>query len=194
MRPYGDRAFVITPPDPAGMAAAARSVTGVVDAIPGARDLVVVCAEPRLVKDIAEAVEALAPQPVSGQGDIVTVPVRYDGADLDTVAGLVGCAADDVVRQHTAPVYTVALMGFAPGFAYLSGLDGKLAAVPRRREPRGHVPVGAVALAGGWTGVYPVSSPGGWHLLGSTDTLLWDATRLAPALLRPGMRVRFEPA
>lgn len=194
MRAYGDRAFVITPPDPAGVAAAARSVAGVVDAIPGARDLVVVCAEPGLVTGIAEIVESLSPRLVSSQDEILTVSVRYDGADLGAVAEVVGCDVDDVVQQHTTPVYTVALMGFAPGFGYLSGLEARLAAVPRRREPRGHVPVGAVALAGGWTGVYPVSSPGGWQIVGSTDTVLWDVSRQPPALLRPGVRVRFESA
>lgn len=195
MRAYGDRAFVVTPDDPAGVAAAARSVAGVVDAIPGAHDLVVVCADPGLVREVAQVVESLVPQGTPDAPDeTLTLPVRYDGPDLDVVAGLAGLDADEVVRRHCAATYAVALMGFAPGFGYLRGLDPRLAAVPRRDEPRGRVPAGAVALAGGWTGVYPLASPGGWHLLGSTDAALWDLARTPPALLRPGIRVRFEPA
>lgn len=194
MRPYGDRAFVVTPADPAGVAVAARSVAGVVDAIAGAHDLVVVCAEPSVVPQVADIVESLAPQELPGAGgDVLTVPVRYDGPDLEAVAGLAGLDADEVVRRHCGPTYAVALMGFAPGFGYLRGLDPALAAVARRAEPRGRVPAGAVALAGGWTGVYPVASPGGWHLVGHTEAVLWDLARTPPALLRPGVRVRFEP-
>jgi biotin-dependent carboxylase-like uncharacterized protein len=122
----------------------------------------------------------------------VTIPVRYDGADLADVAKATGLSEDEVVSVHTGPNYTVAFTGFAPGFGYLTGLDERLR-LPRRDTPRTRVPAGAVAVAGEFTGVYPRPSPGGWHLLGSTTAPLWDPSREAPALLRPGMTVRFEP-
>jgi KipI family sensor histidine kinase inhibitor len=83
-------------------------------------------------------------------------------------------------------------VGFAPGFAYLGELDPKLV-LPRRAEPRPRVPAGAVAIGGAHTGVYPFATPGGWHLIGRTDAVLFDSHRAAPALLRVGDRVRFEP-
>lgn len=194
MKPYGDRAFVITPRDPCLVAEAARSVTGVVDAVPGAQDLVVVCARPELVPSIARLVESLEPPFRPPDAEPVTVPVRYDGADLDEVSRLTGLDRREVIRRHSAATYRVAFMGFAPGFAYLGGLDPALAAVGRRAEPRPRVPAGSVALAGGWTGIYPASSPGGWHLLGTTTAVLWDLARRPPAVLRPGVALRFEPA
>lgn len=95
-----------------------------------------------------------------------------------------------MVRIHTAAEFRVAFCGFAPGFGYLTGL-GERYAVPRRATPRTAVPAGSVGLAGPYTGVYPRSSPGGWQLIGTTDSVLWDATREPAALLSPGTRVRF---
>ncbi len=95
-----------------------------------------------------------------------------------------------MVAAHTGTAWTAAFSGFAPGFAYLTGGDPRLS-VPRRAEPRTRVPAGAVALAGGFSGVYPRASPGGWQLLGRTDLAVWDLARDPPALLRPGVRVRF---
>ncbi|MCB1289862.1 MAG: carboxyltransferase domain-containing protein, partial [Mycobacterium sp.] len=101
--------------------------------------------------------------------------------------------ADEVVAAHTDTPWRVGFGGFAPGFAYLVGGDPRLA-VPRRAEPRTRVPAGAVALAGEFSGIYPRDSPGGWQIIGRTDAVLWDADRLQPALLAPGMRVRFRAA
>lgn len=120
----------------------------------------------------------------------VEVPVRYDGPDLGVVAAAWGCDPDEVVARHTATVFTSVFCGFAPGFAYLSGLPAELA-VPRRDHPRARVPAGSVALADAWCGAYPTASPGGWQLLGTTDAVLWDVDREPPALLAPGTRVRF---
>jgi KipI family sensor histidine kinase inhibitor len=120
----------------------------------------------------------------------VSVPVRYDGPDLAEVASLWGVSEHEVVRIHTAAEFRVAFCGFAPGFGYLTGL-GERYAVPRRTTPRTTVPAGSVGLAGPYTGVYPRSSPGGWQLIGTTDTVLWDASREPAALLSPGTRVRF---
>ncbi|WP_134772016.1 5-oxoprolinase subunit B family protein [Ornithinimicrobium flavum] len=123
--------------------------------------------------------------------DVIVVPVRYDGPDLEEVARLTGLGEDEVVLAHTGVVWTVAFIGFAPGFAYLAGGDPRLH-VPRRPSPRTSVPAGAVGLAGEWSGIYPRPSPGGWQLLGRTELVLWDVERDPPALLTPGARVRFE--
>jgi KipI family sensor histidine kinase inhibitor len=121
------------------------------------------------------------------------IPVTYDGPDLDEVAREAGITTAEVVRRHTAPVYTVAFSGFAPGFAYLTGVDPALM-LPRRPVPRTQVPAGSVAVSGQYTSVYPRSSPGGWHLLGRTTAVMWDLARDRPALLAPGNNVRFTQA
>ncbi|MBF4568310.1 allophanate hydrolase subunit 1 [Plantibacter sp. VKM Ac-2880] len=121
----------------------------------------------------------------------VVIPVRYDGADLQETAALLGTDADGLVARHTGCVWTVAFSGFAPGFAYLVGGPTWPFEVPRLSVPRTAVPAGAVALAGAFSGVYPRASPGGWRIIGSTDTVLWDTTADPPALLVPGERVRF---
>ncbi|UUU35320.1 allophanate hydrolase subunit 1 [Streptomyces sp. CA-210063] len=122
--------------------------------------------------------------------DVVEIPVRYDGPDLSDVAAHWGVDAAEVARIHAAAEFRVAFCGFAPGFGYLTGLPRE---VPRRATPRTAVPAGSVALAGPYTGVYPRSSPGGWQLIGTTDTVLWDHARVPAALLAPGTRVRFTP-
>ncbi|WP_309132399.1 urea amidolyase family protein [Brevibacterium sp.] len=121
----------------------------------------------------------------------VTIDVRYDGEDLAEVAGLLDISPAEVVRRHQAATWQVAFSGFAPGFGYLAG-DDPIFSVPRRPSPRTRVPVGAVALAGEFTGVYPRSSPGGWQLIGSTDAKLWDLDRDPPALFIPGTVVTFR--
>ena len=126
------------------------------------------------------------------QGERVEVPVVYDGPDLAFVAQAWGTDEAGVVARHSEVEYVAAFCGFAPGFSYLSGLPPELA-VPRLESPRSRVPAGSVGLAGGWCGVYPTASPGGWRLLGRTDATLWDPTRDRPALLPPGTRVVFVP-
>ena len=126
-------------------------------------------------------------------GQRVEIPVHYDGEDLAEVAQLLGIEVSELVRRHTAEDYSVAFCGFAPGFAYLSGGHASLN-VPRRSSPRTKVPAGSVALAGTFSAVYPNDTPGGWQLLGRTDVPMWDLQRNPPALLQPGMRVRFVDA
>ncbi|HVU92653.1 MAG TPA: allophanate hydrolase subunit 1, partial [Jatrophihabitans sp.] len=128
----------------------------------------------------------------AAQGELVELAVEYDGPDLAATAAELGLSPAELVRRHAAGEYVVAFCGFAPGFAYLTGLDPALH-VPRLAEPRTRVPAGAVGIAGEFTGVYPRPSPGGWRLLGRTDAVLWDLDRTPPALLPPGTRVRFRP-
>ncbi|MBV9830117.1 MAG: 5-oxoprolinase subunit PxpB [Marmoricola sp.] len=123
----------------------------------------------------------------------VELPVRYDGPDLERVAGHAGLSVEEVVESHRAASFVVAFCGFAPGFAYLTGLPEELH-VPRLEEPRTKVPAGSVGLAGAFTGVYPRASPGGWQLIARTDAALWDADREPPGLLLPGTPVRFVDA
>jgi KipI family sensor histidine kinase inhibitor len=119
------------------------------------------------------------------------VPVRYDGPDLAEVADRTGLSVADVIARHTGRTYEVYLLGFVPGFAFLGELDPSLV-LPRRSPPRQRVPAGSVAIAGAQTGIYPLETPGGWHLLGRTDLELFDPMRDPPALFRVGDRVRFE--
>lgn len=147
-----------------------------------------------------DALEARLQQLATATGGDVALPaprefrfrVHYDGEDLRAVAERTGLSVAEVVARHSAPWYEVGLVGFAPGFAYLGPLNPSLV-LPRRAEPRPRVPAGAVAIGGAHTGVYPFATPGGWHLIGRTDAVLFDPRRAAPALLRVGDRVRFEP-
>ncbi|MFF7993633.1 allophanate hydrolase subunit 1 [Kitasatospora xanthocidica] len=168
---------------------AAAELPPVAEIVPAARTVLLDgVADPRA---LAEELSGWRPPPPARHGgEVVTVPVRYDGPDLAEVAGLWGVTAGEVARIHGATEFRVAFSGFAPGFGYLTGLPARYH-VPRRAVPRSAVPAGAVALAGPYTGVYPRSSPGGWQLIGRTDAQLWDPAREPAALLAPGTRVRF---
>ncbi|MCK2217742.1 allophanate hydrolase subunit 1 [Actinomadura sp. ATCC 31491] len=135
---------------------------------------------------------SLAAEPAAA-APVVTIPVVYDGADLEPVAELAGCGVDEVIARHAGRELVVGWLGFAPGFAYLTGLDPVLR-VPRLDTPRTSVPAGSVAVAGPYSAVYPTASPGGWRLLGRTELRVWDVAADPPSLFRPGTRVRFEPA
>ncbi len=124
---------------------------------------------------------------------VIEIPVCYGGEfgpDLAAVATHAGRPESDVVAQHSAGTYRVAMLGFAPGFPYLFGLPETLH-MPRRANPRTRVPAGSVAIGGKQTGIYPGELPGGWHLIGRTPLRLFDADRIPPALLAPADEVRF---
>lgn len=118
------------------------------------------------------------------------VPVVYDGEDLSAVADEIGATPRELIALHGSVDAVAEIIGFLPGFAYLSGLPRELW-VPRRASPRPRVPSGSVAVAGGWGGIYPSTSPGGWRLLGRTSARMFDVSRAEPALLALGDRVRF---
>lgn len=193
--PYGEDAVLVeVDVSPLAVLPALTALPGVREVVPGARTVLVVFDGDR-IPDAATLGSVLAQsseQPPEGPGELIELPVRYDGADLADVAATAGIGLDEVVRRHADVTYTVAFCGFAPGFAYLTGLDPMLQ-LPRLREPRASVPPGSVAIAAEYTGVYPRSSPGGWRLLGTTSAPLWDLDRDPPALLVPGARVRFVP-
>lgn len=126
----------------------------------------------------------------------VVVDVAYDGPDLVETAALLGCATERLVGAHVAQTWRVALLGFAPGFAYLEVVGEPVLdwqAVARHDSPRARVPVGSVALAAGYSAVYPQEMPGGWRLVGRAQVRLFDTTDTTdPALLHPGDIVRFR--
>jgi inhibitor of KinA len=139
---------------------------------------------------------------LAGSGDdplpaprVVEIPVCYGGdlgPDLGDVAARHGMSEDEVVRIHAGGDYLVYMVGFMPGFAYLGGLDERIA-TPRRGSPRKEVPAGSVGIGGRQTGVYPMVSPGGWNLIGRTPRAIFDIRRPEPALLDTGDRARFVP-
>ena len=120
------------------------------------------------------------------------IPITYDGQDLHNVAAHVSRTPETVILLHASVEYTVACLGFAPGFAYLNGLPPELH-IPRRSAPRAEIPAGSLILGGQQTAVMPLALPSGWHVLGRCDVPFFDAARAPPSLLQPGDRVRFIP-
>ena len=130
---------------------------------------------------------------VAPRGRTWEIPVVYGGEagpDLDEVASRTGMTASEAVSLHAGQLYHIYMLGFLPGFAYLGDLPEPLR-LPRRSTPRARVPKGSVAIAAEMTAVYPLESPGGWHLIGSTPIVLWDISLQDEPLLKPGDQVRF---
>ena len=201
LRPAGERGLLVEVEEletvhRLNAALRALDPPGVVELVCGYRTLLVV-AEPGRAGALDELAADLPrlelPDAEEVAGEPVEIPVTYDGEDLPEVASLTGLEPGEIVRRHTAPEYTVAFLGFSPGFPYLVGLDPALE-VPRRDTPRTSIPAGSVGLAGGQTGIYPTASPGGWQLIGRTEVTLFDPGRDPPALLGPGSRLRFTVA
>ncbi len=191
--PYGPRAVLVEFDSLTDVMAAANAwrrarLQGVVDIVPAARTVLVVHDGSFDERNLPK-VDDTVPAP---DGALVVVPVTYDGDDLAAVAAATGLSVDEVVIAHSSREYICAFCGFMPGFSYLVGLDARLV-LPRRSTPRARVPAGSLAIAAEFTAVYPGESPGGWHLLGTTDVPMWAADRAVPATLPPGTRVRFAP-
>lgn len=205
LKPLGDAAWLVEFPGVSGETALAR-VTGLVEALKTDR--------PHGVLDVVPSFDTVAVHFGGGdgvevrewigsvttadrlpEGEEKRIPVCYGGEcgpDLEEVAQRVGLSTQEVIALHSGAAYTVAAVGFSPGFPYLSGLPERLR-IPRRSTPRLAVPAGSVAIAGGQAGIYPSASPGGWQVLGRTGVTLFDPWAAKPSLLQPGDRVRFVP-
>jgi KipI family sensor histidine kinase inhibitor len=143
------------------------------------------------VRELLKSVSATGPP----ERRVVDIPVRYggeSGPDLDEVAELCGLSPQDVIELHASTIYAVYFLGFVPGFAYMGRLPAQIM-VPRLEKPRKHVPVGSVAIANDHTAVYPISTPGGWRLIGRTEVKLFDPARENLSVLNTGDQVRFCP-
>jgi len=186
--PCGDRAILL---DCDSLAEATAWFEALIDADPvlGART-VLLRGDPGALRALL-ATRHPSASAAGAEQETLVIPVTYDGPDLEAVARLTGLCEQDVVHAHTGTEWTVGFAGFAPGFAYLVGGDPRLN-VPRLATPRPAVPAGSVGLAGEFSGIYPRSSPGGWQLIGRSDVDLFDLRRTPPALLQPGLHVRFE--
>jgi len=171
-----------------------RPLPGQIEAVPAAATVLLRFATPAYALAARPLLAGRAPAPLETAAAAEhRLEAVYDGEDLADVARLTGLSPEAVVAAHAGTAWAGAFGGFAPGFTYLSGGDPRLL-VPRRGTPRALVPAGAVALAGGFSAVYPRASPGGWRLIARTGAVLWDAKRVgSPALIAPGDTVRFVP-
>lgn len=142
---------------------------------------------------LSEALLALKGATEESTSRELVLPMTFDGPDLDDLARKRGLAPADVVTIFCSTQYRVYFLGFVPGFAYMGDVDERIA-TPRRSSPRKAVPAGSVGIADRQTGIYPLQTPGGWNLIGTCATRLFVPEQHPPCLLRPGDRVRFEPA
>lgn len=200
VRPCGRRALLFEVTSAAEVAAIVSAVRAaelaeVTELVPAARTVLVEVAPGAALDRVRDAVRTADPESgSSGTGTVHTIPVTYDGADLDLVARTAGISRDEVVELHSGAEYTVDFCGFAPGFGYLSGLPEPLRQ-PRLESSRTAVPAGSVGIADVYSCVYPRRSPGGWRLIGRAAVapeVLFDPGAERPALFTPGDRVRFE--
>ncbi|ACS84941.1 5-oxoprolinase subunit PxpB [Musicola paradisiaca] len=168
------------------------------EVIPGMNNLTVVLMDAH--SDARDAIDQLlswweTSEPLPQASRLVEIPVVYggeQGPDLDVVAAYCGMTPRQTVECHAAGRYIVYFLGFQPGFPYLGGLDERLYA-PRRAEPRVLVPAGSVGIGGQQTGIYPLTTPGGWQLIGRTALTLFNPSQTPPTLLHPGDQIRFVP-
>lgn len=208
VRPFGDRGLVVEFEDELSaqingrvraLAGRLRDAPGVVETVPAFRSLLIAldpltADRDRLAEDATRIARGLPPD-AGGAGRPMEIPVVYGGEagpDLDEVARMHGLTVREAIELHSRQDYLVFMLGFAPGFPYLGVLPESLRA-PRLASPRTRVPAGSVGIADALTGVYPLTTPGGWRLLGRTPLVLYDPRKPDPILFRPGDRVRFVP-
>ncbi|WP_428236221.1 5-oxoprolinase subunit PxpB [Gracilimonas sp.] len=171
------------------------SIPGVVDIIPAYESIAIIY--DRLLNDLDSEIDILsnAFRHISAENHSPqkhVIPVCYElGLDWEEVENHTGMEKDRIIQIHLAGAYTVAMMGFLPGFLYLSGLNEEIAC-PRKQEPRSRIPAGAVGIGGKQTGVYSLESPGGWQIIGRTPLSFFDARKDPPTEVRAGNQVVFE--
>ena len=191
--PFGDRAILIS---------SSKSLLGFQGALEpfgrvraGITSLLIEGVDPQRCGEIESLLLQTEPTSFDSVGRLLEIPVRYDGEDLAGVAALLKKSEDEVVAAHTGALWTVAMVGFSPGFGYLTTTDTDLFNwIPRLDTPRTKVPAGSLAVAAGMSAIYPSASPGGWRLIGSSSVQLFDATDQKPSLLSQGDTVRFVRA
>ncbi|WP_136684242.1 5-oxoprolinase subunit B/C family protein [Falsirhodobacter xinxiangensis] len=198
--PVGPRTLLVELPDLTETlvlfdALLAHPIDGVAEIVPAARTLMVrtdagMAADGALARAILNRRPPPGTAPSENTAPPIELPVTYDGEDLAEVASLMRLSPPEVIAAHKAATWQVAFVGFAPGFAYMTCDDPRFD-IPRRSSPRTRIPAGSVALAGKFSGIYPLESPGGWQLIGRTEVPMFDLNRSPPALLAPGQRVRF---
>lgn len=192
VRPYGTDSLMVSCDNAviASVIRASRGLPGCV-AAHGASGQVLVRFDRHVTEDDVCAVTSLSPSVVDVAETVpLTIPVRYDGPDLAVVAEYAGCSVREIINLHLSAIYVPEFFGFAPGFAYLGGTPTELH-IPRRRSPRSVVEPGSVAIASGYSTVYPTSSPGGWHIIGHTDMVMFDPSATSPITILPNSSVTF---
>lgn len=191
---------VDTPQDAQALAAHLRDKGGWLDVVAGIDSVVVRFDVAKMdantaKRNIDESMSGGIP-PLPVQDTLLEIPVVYGGEygpDLDALCEQLGITIEEFISLHTGTEYSVDMIGFTPGFAFLGGLDDRLH-VPRRKEPRLRVPAGSVGIADGRTGLYALASPGGWTLVGRTPYPLFDPQADDPFTVRAGTRIRFVAA
>ena len=194
---YSDRERLLARALSVAGALEGANIPGVID-VTSAYESVAVFFDPaRIEQEFEEKIGALiasAGVRASRKAQKIEIPVCYDdefALDLARVASRTFLPRDGIIALHSSTEYTVACIGFVPGFPFLTGLPETLR-VPRLESPRTKVPAGSVAVANAQAGIYPFESPGGWNVIGRTPLRLFDANANPPALLQPGARVRFR--
>jgi KipI family sensor histidine kinase inhibitor len=183
----------------AAMGEKRSALRGIIETVPTYRSLLVsydplVISYKKLVRELSRLALTCA-KGEARSGRVIEIPVCYGGdygCDLADVASLAGLTEEEVIARHSAPEYLVYMIGFLPGFAYLGGLDPSIV-TPRLATPRARIPAGSVGIGGEQTGVYPMASPGGWRLIGTTPVKTYDPSRAEPVLFRSGDRIKFIP-
>lgn len=197
----GDDLFCIavdTPQDAQSLARALREAGGWLEVVPGITSVVVrfdaVAHDSKGARQTLAAVIERGVDGLDTPDEFLEIPVVYGGEcgpDLEALAEATGLSADELIARHTRDEYSVDMVGFTPGFAFVGGLDACFE-VPRRAEPRQRVAAGSVGIADGRTGLYAMASPGGWNIIGRTPHQLFDPDAADPFALKAGMRVRFR--